>query len=482
MPTRAEMIAKLEREDTIRVLKEWDAREEDYSALDPEMPEDKPYEFDAFISAANIVPSAANLAWDITYPARHPVNTVTSFVDIGSGLLEKMGLKAETQDTETVNAVAGYLSDRYGSVENALKTLQDDPIGLLSDITGLLHGGGMLVAKAGLYSAGSIANIAKMADPANLMINTGKAGFKSLAGKTDPVGILQSSAKFKTALDEKFGVGERRRLAELLLRNKIGLNYAGTVDLEKMIKGLNSEVDAILRSPQGRAANIPAVPAVTRHIPELRAKYGSTTQADPAKNLAVIDKAVDKWAIPQRAQGDLPWSLSKLQKFKKNMYNQADYNTAPGKKTRIQNETYKALARGAKDAIEEGVPAVKGLNQQLSDLYSLRPALIRSAGRIDNRDLGGIGTPIKAAGGAALGGAIGGDIGAAALAAYGLASGIADTPLIKAKIAQGLFNVQKISYGDIYRSSGDLPTLLRNIATQGGQGALLLDEDQLLSQ
>jgi hypothetical protein len=481
MPTRDEIIAELKRRDTIKALKDWDERPENYDNLNPDVAETKPYKFDPVLTAANVVPSLANLAWDTTYPARHPLITGQSFLDLSSGLLEKMGVKAETKDSKTVDAVAGYLGERYGSVESAMKSFQEDPAGVLSDVTSIIHGGGSILNKVGVKGAGVVADIAKAVDPINAMMNTGKAGFKMAADATDPVGRLESAAKFSTVLDDKFGVGERRRLAEVLLRNKIGLNYEGTVDLENMIKGLNGQIDAILDSSQGRAANIPAAPTVTRHIPKLRQDYGSVTQANPYKNVKVIDNVVDTWRNQLNDRGNAPWDLQKLQQFKKNMYNQADYNVNPTVKASIQNDTYKALGRAAKEGIEDRVPQIGKLNSNLSDLYSLRPALIRSSGRIGNRDLSGIGTPIKTVGMSEIGQAIGGDVGSSLGAAYGFASGMADTPLIKAKIAQKLFNAQQLSLGDIYKSSGTLPTVLRNISTQTGQGALLLNDDELVN-
>ena len=469
---------------TLESLRAFDDKPENYSNLNPDvgvLPDEEPFEFDSFQAAANIIPSAGRLAWDTTYPARHPVKTIEGALDLGSGILEKLGLKDETTDTKTVEAVGRYLSDRYGGQEEVLRTLQDDPAGMLSDITAILHGGGRLAQKAGISGAGAVADVAKAVDPINVGLNTAKAGIKAVASKTDPIGRMESAAKFSTILDEKFGVGERRRLAEILLREKIGLNYEGTVDLENFIKGLNKQVEEVLANNAGNVPQFNAPSVVTKHIPKLKDKWGADTQATGLDNTATIDKVVEKWKKSHRNKGSLPWSLNKLQKFKKNMYNQADYNVAPKKKTPIQNEAYKDMGRAAKETIEEAVPEVKDLNKRLGDAYALRPALIRSSGRIGNRDLSGIATPIKSGAGAQVGEALLGDVGAGLGAAYGFAAGITDAPLMKAKIAQGLWNAQQRSYGDVYRSSGNVPTMLRNITREAGQSAQGLDEENLLN-
>ena len=57
-------------------------------------------------------------------------------------------------------------------------------------------------------------------------------------------------------------------------------------------------------------------------------------------------------------------------------------------------EGQKGLALGLKKEIEKRAPEVGPMNQRASDLYDLRPSLINSTGREENRNLIGLRLPV----------------------------------------------------------------------------------------
>ena len=94
-----------------------------------------------------------------------------------------------------------------------------------------------------------------------------------------------------------------------------------------------------------------------------------------------------------------------------------------------------AVARAAKEALEEIIPEIKLLNATEGALIDLQTHIERASARITNRDLLGIGMPIKGT----MGGVVGGYPGATA----GLALGLLDTPIVKSKIAIVLNRLKK---------------------------------------
>ena len=94
-----------------------------------------------------------------------------------------------------------------------------------------------------------------------------------------------------------------------------------------------------------------------------------------------------------------------------------------------------AVARSAKEALEEIIPQIKQLNATEGALIDLQTHIERASARITNRDLLGIGMPIKGT----MGGVVGGYPGATA----GLALGLLDTPIVKSKIAIVLNRLRK---------------------------------------
>ena len=119
-----------------------------------EVTADDGLKFDAGEMGKNIIPSAVQLGKDIAYPFMHPIETAQGLKALGTGIYEltqkelgnREGME-DTTDMAAAGAVWDYLKERYGGAQNILTTLQNDPVGLLTDASAILTGGGSIVAK-----------------------------------------------------------------------------------------------------------------------------------------------------------------------------------------------------------------------------------------------------------------------------------------------------------------------------------------------
>ena len=94
--------------------------------------------------------------------------------------------------------------------------------------------------------------------------------------------------------------------------------------------------------------------------------------------------------------------------------------------------------------MEEIVPEIKGLNKKYGPMKDLEESLGKAISqRIINRDIMGIGLPIKAVAGSGAGAAMAGGMGAAVGTGVGLVLGIIDTPTVKAALAIMIDRMQK---------------------------------------
>lgn len=125
---------------------------------------------------------------------------------------------------------------------------------------------------------------------------------------------------------------------------------------------------------------------------------------------------------PAVVDGQIPVDVA--QKMKVNTYKQL--KNAYGELKGFEVEAKKAMARGAKEEIVNQIPELADLNAKDSTLINLEKVLFKAVNRIENRDVVGIGVPIKMATGA-MGGAQG--------AIAGALLGLIDTPAIKANLA-----------------------------------------------
>jgi hypothetical protein len=100
--------------------------------------------------------SAVNLAKNVVQPILHPIDTAKAFYDIGKGLVSKtagaLGAQQDPAEKEkneaAANAVGEFLRERYGSVDAFKKTLAEDPVGAIADVSMVLTGGGSVAARA----------------------------------------------------------------------------------------------------------------------------------------------------------------------------------------------------------------------------------------------------------------------------------------------------------------------------------------------
>ena len=106
----------------------------------------------------NVPQSAVQFGKDITAPFLSPIDTATTIAKLGSGLVQ-LAIPGEQGNEELARAVGSYYADRYGGVENALKTLREDPVGLVSDVALTLTGVGAGIKGAG--TVGKLENIAQ---------------------------------------------------------------------------------------------------------------------------------------------------------------------------------------------------------------------------------------------------------------------------------------------------------------------------------
>jgi hypothetical protein len=146
----------------------------------------------------NVPHSALEFGKNIVQPFIHPVDTAVGIKNLGLGILEKSGISANHDHEKYADAVGKFFVDRYGSLEAAKRTFENDPVGMAGDLAMLLTGGGGAAARLpGL--AGKIGEIAsatgRVVDPMRAVDAAGRVVSKvggeaaaQIAGVTTGVG------------------------------------------------------------------------------------------------------------------------------------------------------------------------------------------------------------------------------------------------------------------------------------------------------
>ncbi len=132
-----------------------------------------------FIS--NIPKSGVSAIKNLLTAVLHPVKTVEGIAQILAGALASDFTLGE-KSTPQFDAFAKFLTDRYGSVEGIKKTVYEDPVGFLIDLSSVLDAGGSLVAKIG-----DVAKVSELSRVGEIISKAGEI--------TNPVSIAGKGAK-----------------------------------------------------------------------------------------------------------------------------------------------------------------------------------------------------------------------------------------------------------------------------------------------
>jgi len=412
---------------------------------------------------SNVPESAAEFGVNVVTPFLHPIDTAKSVYNLGVGAAQKL-IPGEQGKEQYADAMGKFISDRYGSVESFKETAKSDPVGLLADISMVLTGGGAAAARApgivGKFGRG-LQKVGKATEPLNLAKGASKLAASKLVSKIDPVGLYESSAKFSTTIPK----GRRRSMAETALKHKILPTDAGVDKLQAITDSFSSKVDGLISEATKAGKTIPKG-AIFKHITALRKELGGA-KIGASKNLRQVNKAVKELDIQLKKTGNKRLTPDELQTLKQSAYDDVSYEATRLRSQSGTEAATKAIAKGAKEAIEN-IADVKDLNRELGDLLGLKKPLSKAAGRIENRNVVSIDAPIKIAAGQAAGGPAG--------AALGTGLAILEHPKIKARLAIAIKKIQ--DSGKLNQIDPSLlPTLVHYGLLQAGRAAQLPTAD-----
>jgi len=394
----------------------------------PEPEEDAPVEFRVGDMVGNIPASALQYVEDI--PIASPIQTVTGLANVAIGGVQKL-IPGEQEKEVYADAVADFVKNRYGSTDAFKQTMMDDPVGVLGDFSALIAGGSGAAAKAGGRMASIASKVGKAANavnPLNIAVKMPAKAVMNLPGaRKIPEKLYQSAAKFGTTVTP----ADRAAMTKTALKNKIMPTVTGVQRARDIIDSYNVKIDQIIDASGG--AKIPRK-AMYLNLKELRRELGGVNLDAPVA-LEKINKVVSKFEKYIKNKNKDYLTAREVQEFKKNIYKEVSYSKKKLKGSRATEKAKKAIARSAKEQLEKAYPELKGINKKEGEMIALMEAIEKSANRIDNRDIIGIGIPLKAMAGGTTGG-VGG-----ALAGAGL--GVIDTPTVKAKLAILLKGIQE---------------------------------------
>jgi len=403
----------------------------------------------------SIVEEGKNVIGAIT----QPIQTLKGIGNLALGIAEKATDGVQSHE-KYADALGDYYSNKYGSKDAFLKELQNNPASILSDISMFVTGGASGAAKvASLSKLGTkvsagleqVAKAGTAIDPLNLAANTTMYGASKVIPKTVAPMMYESAAKWGTTLSP----ADRASITETALKNQIPLDYSGLGKVQSKLTDLGDKMDNLITNATDQNIKIPAT-KVLESLKDVKKKSGGfkIEAAQDIKEINDIEKQFKTYLKQNKITSVTP---QQLQDFKSDAYKRIDFGRAPTKPSIAKEDAYRAMADVAKTSLEGFMPELKAINAQYGSLKELQPNLQKAVGRIENRDLMGLGATAKTGAGGALGGIPG--------AALGFAQSLLDSPKIKGKAALELYKKQNQGLG-MFLDNNARNTLARQLIEQ----------------
>ena len=395
-------------------------------------------------------------------PFLNPKETAKGVKNLVIGTAQKL-IPGEQEFEKYPDAIWEQLVKEYGSYDAIKETIATRPAKVLLDVSSLLSGAGTAVRATGaLGKAEKVGKLGKMAQRAGATIEpisaikTGIAQIGKRVKPDLPRSMFESAAKFSKVLPKK----ERMARAQTALEHGISPSYKGVDKALEKVWALKRTVDDKVANLTMEGKRIPATDILKGTDP-LRRQF---SHGMAKTNIRAIDKVIDDVMFgvdDLQRSGTL--SPREINKIKRSLYDEINFINK--KKSSVAKEaTQKNIAQSAKKTLEKLDPSIGPANKEMGELLGLLESLPQSAARIADRDIMGIGMPIKIAAGQQMG-PMGKFLGPAAA--------IADIPQLKAGMAQALHGAQY---------PGSVAPALRQGMFQTGQAMDILRQKELLGQ
>lgn len=323
-------------------------------------------------AAINAPSSAVQFGRDVVEPFLSPVETAKSAFNLGKSVLGKAGIT--DANPELANQVGQHFVNRYGSVDNAMRTFSTDPVGMASDVAGLLTGGGVLAAKAAA-KAPRVARAAQVVESAGRMIDPLNVATKAVKGTgaaaAGTLGFTTGTGYEAVKETAKAGYqGGKQGEAFVSEMRKKSTPDAVVTEAEKAVNNLREQRS---REYKQNMANVTQDKTVLDFQP-IRDEFdklkgmgqfkGKTINEPAAAAVQKIEDIIGDWEFSDPAEFHTPEGLDKL---KQKIYNQSKGYAPNSPERLVADQMYRSVRQVVAKQAPDYMRAM-GDYEQASDL------------------------------------------------------------------------------------------------------------------
>jgi hypothetical protein len=383
----------------------------------------------------NTPKSAKEAVVGVYQAAIHPADTLETITQaIGGGFYNALPKQAQkfvsdvTQNPEglkkaidTADAVGGIYKDRYGDWEKIKRTMAEDPIGAISDLSMLFSGGAAATSKLGLAkTAGALTTAAASTNPINALakpikmvaeaknvlsqtqkesnavrdanaLAAQKLGFVVTPGSLTPTGanVVKERIAGKTYL-EQLGSINNQQMADKVARSATGLPENAPLTPESMKNIREAEYNKGY-VPIKKLGSIAADDAYITDLANIEAKYTGPSKSFPEAVPDEVGKLIKKYTVDKFDSADAVDVIKNLREQASSNFRKGENALAKSQldiSTALEGQIARTLETSGDPKLAGLLEQFKTSRQRMAISHTVEDAIRVGSGSVDAKKLG----------------------------------------------------------------------------------------------
>ena len=386
-------------------------------------------------AVTNIPKSTAEAAMGIYQAVTSPIETAKTIGDVLAGgvynilpkeavsFIDKFDSNPANKERaiKTANAVGGIYTDRYGDWEKIKRTMAEDPIGAISDLSLLFSGGAGAASKVGMAkTAGALTTAASATNPINALVKpvemmaksknamlqsqkeanavrdanvlaAQREGFVVTPGSLTPTGanVVKERIAGKTHLEQLASI-KNQQMADKVARRAVGLPENSPLTPESM-KDIRAVEYAKGYEPVKNLGNIVADTVYLDDLANIQSKYTGPSKSFPEAVPDEVGNLIKKYTVDRFDAADAVDVIKNLREQASGNFRKGENALAKSQldiSTALEGQIARTLEASGDPKLANLLEQFKASRQRMAISHTIEDAIRVGSGSVDAKKLG----------------------------------------------------------------------------------------------
>jgi hypothetical protein len=386
-------------------------------------------------AVTNIPKSTAEAAMGIYQAVTSPIETAKTIGDVLAGgvynilpkeavnFIDKFDSNPANKERaiKTANAVGGIYTDRYGDWEKIKRTMAEDPIGAISDLSLLFSGGAGAASKAGMAkTAGALTTAASATNPINALVKpveimaksknamlqsqkeanavrdanvlaAQREGFVVTPGSLTPTGanVVKERIAGKTHLEQLASI-KNQQMADKVARRAVNLPENAPLTSDSM-KSIRKAEYAKGYEPVKNLGNIVADTVFLDDLTNIQSSYTGASKSFPLAVPDEVGNLIKKYNVEKFDAADAVDVIKKLREQASGNFRKGENDLAKSQldiSTALEGQIARNLEASGDPKLANLLEQFKASRQRMAISHTIENAIRVGSGSVDAKKLG----------------------------------------------------------------------------------------------